>query len=646
VGQDVTGLERSPAQTRTFTKALLRDVQALERMLAEGMFETGIRRIGAEQEMFLVNDGWRPAATALEVLEGLEGPYTTELALYNLEANVEPRVLGGCCFSELEARIVELLSAIRASARRLGSDIALTGILPTLTKSDVTLDNITPKPRYFALNAAFEKARAGDPYKLRIQGSDELYTEHSSVMLESCNTSFQVHLQVDPDEFARIYNVAQVVTAPVMAAAVNSPVLFGKLLWDETRIALFQQSIDTRSGSVHMRDLSPRVRFGEEWVESGVLDLFQEDIARFRVLLTREVTEDSLEVLDGGGVPELQALRLHNGTVYRWNRPCYGVGGGLGDEGGKPHLRIECRVLPSGPTVVDEVANAAFWIGLVLGGSKEYGDVRERIDFSEAKSNFLAAARNGLKAGFRWLDGTTRSAPELILEEALPLARAGLRDAGVSGEDIDRYSDVIRERVSSGTTGARWMVRSLLGMQNQGTRSERLAAVTAGAIAREKSGAPCHTWTDAQLQEAGGWRLNYERIEQLMTTSLFTVHEEELVDMVAFLMERKQIRHVLVEDDAHSLVGLVSYRSVLRLMAEGFDPATDEAPPVRDIMEREPKSVSPETPTLEAIEIMRRHKVSCLPVVSNGKLVGIVSEHDFMPLAYELLEERLSDAER
>jgi CBS domain-containing protein len=605
-------------------------------MLDEGLFETGITRIGAEQEMFLVNEAWRPASTALEVLAGLEGPFTTELALYNLEANVEPRVLEASCFSDLKARLDELVSQTREAAGAVGTEIALTGILPTLSKSDVTLENITPKSRYHALNVAFTKARGGDPYKLRIQGEDELYTEHDSVMLESCNTSFQIHLQVDPADFAHIYNVAQVVTAPVMAASVNAPVLFGRNLWDETRIALFQQSIDTRAGTVQLRDLSPRVRFGEKWVENGVTDLFQEDIARFRVLLTREVTEDPMALLDQGKIPSLQALTLHNGTVYRWNRPCYGVGGG------RPHLRIECRVIPSGPTIVDEVANTAFWIGLVLGAAEEYGDVRERIDFGEAKSNFLAAARNGLKAGFRWLDGVTRSAPQLILEEALPLARSGLANAGVSSGDIDHFLGVIQDRVESGTTGSRWMVRSLRGMRDQGTRSERLAAVTSGTISRQKSGEPCHTWDDAKIQEAGGWRVNYEKIEQLMTTSLFTVHEDELVDMVAFLMERKQIRHVLVEDDAHKLVGLVSYRSVLRLMAEGFNPSTDEAPPVSDIMEREPTSVAPETPTLSAIDLMRRHKVSVLPVVADGKLVGIVSERDFMPLAYELLEDRLS----
>ncbi|NNF12410.1 MAG: CBS domain-containing protein [Gemmatimonadetes bacterium] len=604
-------------------------------MLRDRAFETGVRRIGAEQEMFLVNEAWRPLSAALDVLEEVQGPYTTELALYNLEANVEPRVLEGRCFRDMEARLDELVAHARDAAKRMGAEIALTGILPTLSKSDVTLENITPRTRYHALNEAFAKARGGEPYKLRIQGSDELYTEHQSVMLESCNTSFQVHLQVEPDEFAAIYNIAQLVTAPVMAAAVNSPILFGKLLWDETRIALFQQSIDTRRGSVHVRDLSPRVRFGEEWVSKGLMDLLQEDVTRFRVLLTRDVTEDPIALLDSGKMPTLQALTLHNGTVYRWNRPCWGVKDGVA------HIRIECRVLPSGPTIVDEVANAAFLIGFVLGGLEEYGDIRHRIDFADAKSNFLAAARNGLKAGFRWLDGRSRSAPHLILEEALPIARSGLAGAGVDPDDIERYLGIIRDRVQTEGTGARWIVRSLRGMQGQGTRSERLAAITAGTVSRQKEGAPCHTWDDADIRESGGWKLTYERVEQFMTTTLFTVHEEELVDMVAFMMSRNRIRHVLVEDDAHKLVGIVSYRSVLRLMAEGFEGSVETAPPVREVMERDPLTVAPETTTLKAIDLMRENRVSCLPVVSEDRLVGIVSETDFMPLAYDLLEDRL-----
>lgn len=636
MGQDVSGEPTGPEAVRAFTKALLRDLKALEHMLDRQMFESGVRRIGFEQEMFLVNRGWRPAPVSTEVLDRLEGPFTTELALFNLEANVEPHLFEGRCFSNVEARIQDLVSQVRQAAAPSGADVALVGILPTLAKSDLSLENITPRARYHALNDALMKMRGGEPYKLRIEGTDELYIEHDSVMLEACNTSCQVHLQVEADEFAHLYNIAQVVTAPVLAAAVNSPVLFAKRLWEETRIALFQQSVDTRSATVHMRELAPRVRFGEQWVQSSVTELFQEDIARFRVLLTSEVSEDPIECLNRGEIPSLQALQLHNSTIYRWNRPCYGL------SANQPHLRIECRVLPSGPTVRDEVANAAFWIGLVMGGADSFGDVTERLDFEEAKENFLAASRHGLKAGFHWLDGETFSARRLILEELLPLARQGLAGAGVDPADIDTYLGLVHERVESGVTGSQWMMRSLTAIREQGTRAERLAAVTAGLVNRQRDGAPGHTWDNADIHEAGGWRLNYLKVEQYMTTSLFTVHEDELVDMVAFLMDRKSIRHVLVEDDQHGLVGIVSYRSLIRLMAEDFGRG-EEAPPVKMIMERDPVSVAPETPTLEAIDLMRQERVSCLPVVKHGKLIGIVSERDFLPIAYELLEEKLQD---
>ncbi|MEX2466965.1 MAG: CBS domain-containing protein [Gemmatimonadota bacterium] len=635
MGQDVTGATTTPEQMRAFSKALLRDLRALERMLAENLIESGVRRMGVEQEMFLVNEGWRPAPAALEVLEKLDGPFGTELALFNLEANVEPRLLEARCFRDLEARVDELVSQVRTAATEVGAHVVLTGILPTLSKSDVNLANLTPITRYKALDAALSAMRNGEPYKLRIEGADELNIQHDSVMLESCNTSFQVHLQVDPERFGQVYNVAQLITAPVMAAAVNSPILFGKHLWHETRIALFQQSIDTRSGSVHMRDLSPRVRFGEAWIEKSVSELFQEDIARFRVLLTSEVDEDPLAVLDEGGTPSLKALQLHNSTVYRWNRPCYGV------TDGKPHVRIECRVLPAGPSVRDEVANAAFWIGAVLGAAEEYGEVSRRIQFDDAKANFLAAARHGLKSGFRWLDGRVIGCRELILEEMLPLARSGLAAAGVSEVDIETYLGVIRDRVEARITGARWMLNSIQSMKQQGTRAEWLTALTAGTVSRQQMGDPVHLWSPARLEEGGGGRLSYLRVEQFMTTSLFTVHEDELVDMVAFLMDRNQIRHVLVEDDAHSLVGIVSYRSVLRLMAEGFDRSVEPTPAVKQIMERDPISVQPDTRTVDAIDLMRQHRVSCLPVVSDGKLIGIVSERDFLPIAYDLLEERL-----
>jgi len=426
----------------------------------------------------------------------------------------------------------------------------------------------------------------------------------------------------------------------VLAAAVNSPLLFAKRLWAETRIALFQQSLDTRSATLDLRDLSPRVRFGDKWVESSVIELFQEDIARFRVLLATQIAEDPEAVLAAGGVPKLEALQLHNSTVYRWNRPCYGI------SEGRPHLRIECRALPSGPTVIDEVANAAFWIGAVLGTAEEYGDVTQVLDFDDVKTNCLSAAKLGLNAAMTWTDGRTMSAPRLILDILLPLARRGLELYGVDRADIDRYLGVIHDRVDSGQTGATWMLKSVAHMKGEGTRSERLAAVTAALVRLQREERPVHEWPLAELDEAGGWKQNYLTVEQYMTTHLFTVHEDELVELVAFLMDRKQIRHVLVEDDNHRLVGLVSYRSVLRLVAESGSGRIEDDRPVKEIMDPHPVVVAPSTPTLEAIELMRDHKVSCLPVVQDERLVGIVSERDFMPIAYQLLEERLREGER
>lgn len=635
--QDVTS-KRDSAEIRAFTKAILRDLKALEEMLSRGMIESGIRRFGVEQEFFLVDRGRRPANAALDVLKHLPaGTFTTELALFNLEANLQPKLLRGRCFSAMQVEIEELIDQARAAAKQEGADVVLCGILPTLGKSDLSMDSITPMPRYYALNDALNRIRGGAAYRLHIEGTDEVFVEHDSVMLEACNTSYQVHLQVSADEFPHFYNVAQLVTPPVLAACVNSPLLFGKRLWNETRIALFEQSMDTRSATFHLRQTSTRVRFGERWVKNSVTELFQDDIARFRVLLTGEVTEDPFEVLGQGGVPRLPALQMHNGTVYRWNRPCYGI------SEGKPHLRIECRVLPSGPTVLDEVANAAFWIGLVLGGAREYGDIASRIDFDYAKSNFVAASRRGLDAGFHWLSGETVGARELLLDELLPLSRTGLAELGIEPGEIDHYLDIIQARVESGMTGATWQLKSLRGMGGEGSNAERMTALTSAMVRRQRDSQPGHLWEPAELWEAGGWRYNYLKVEQYMVTDLFTVHEDEPIELAAFLMDKQNIRHVLVEDDDHTLVGLVSYRAILRLVADSGAPGSAESEPVRSIMASKVVTVEPETSTLDAIKIMRENRVSALPVEKNGKLIGIISERDFLPIAYQLLEEKLEE---
>ncbi len=628
----------SPEATRRFTKALLEDLRALEEVLARGMVEEGIHRIGAEQEMVLVDRAWRPAPVALEVLERLGDPrFTTELARFNLEVNLLPLELRDDCFSQVEGQLRALLDKAYEAAQQEGASIVLTGILPSLSKTDLSLDNITPYARYDALNEATSKLRGGAPYRLRIEGADSLHLEHDSVMLEACNTSFQVHLQVGAQEFPTFYNVAQAIAAPVLASCANSPLLFGRRLWRETRIALFQQSIDTRRATPHLRDLSPRVRFGSHWIEHSVLELFQEDVARFPVLIAMPLDDDPFEALQQGLAPSLSALCLHNSTVYSWNRPCYGVADGV------PHLRIECRYIPSGPSVADEMANAAFWIGCMLGGVQTLGDVAGRLDFDDAKANFVAASRYGLKTGFTWMDSQSVSAQQLLIDTLIPMAAEGLASAGVTDGDISKYLDVIAARVESGHTGAWWLVTSFQQMKSLGTGGERLAALTAATVDRQRTGRPVHEWESAEIREAGESGDLYSRVEQFMTTDLFTVSEDDLVDRVAFLMDRKQLRQVVIEDMEHNLVGIVSYRSLVRLLAQGGPPA-GEALAVKEIMSRDPHTVAPETLTMDAIELMREHRVSALPVLKDGKLVGLVTEQSFMRIAQDLLEKRLRES--
>jgi CBS domain-containing protein len=622
---------------RTFMDAVLTDLRALERMLDEGRFETGVRRIGVEQEMFLVDEGFRPANRAMQVLEALDDShFTTELAQFNLELNLDPMPMGGDVFRKLEVDLTARIEQARLAAARCDAGVVLAGILPTIRKSDLGLESMTPLERYALLNETMTRLR-GDTYELKLTGLDEVSLQHDNVMLEACNCSFQIHLQVDPGAFAHTYNVAQVATAPVLAAAANSPMLFGRRLWAETRIALFQQSIDTRNSSQHLRERAPRVSFGRGFVKASVLELFRSDLARFRALLGVEDLEDPLAVLDAGGIPKLRALSTYNGTVYRWNRACYGI------TDGKPHLRIENRVLPAGPTPLDEVANAAFWYGLVSGLLEQTPNVTDRIDFESARNNFALSARYGLQAPIDWLDGVTLPAADLILGHLLPLARHGLERWDCDGADIDRYLGVIEARVTRGRTGARWMLDSLESMGADGTRTERLGALTGAIAMRQQEGRPVHEWTPAELSEGGGWTHNYLRVEQFMTTDLFTVHADESVQTVAHLMDWERIRHVLVEDEASRLTGLVSMRQVLRAMSK--DPAGAAALPVGSVMRTDLMTVTPETRTVDAIRAMAENRIGCLPVLKEGKLVGIVTESDFMQVARGVVEEGLRRAD-
>ena len=626
-------------QMRLFMQQVLDDVRALELMIEGGTIEDDITRIGAEQELFLVNpETLRPSFRAMEALTEIDDPhFTTELGKFNLECNLDPFELKSGCLIAMETQLRELLAKARAGANRAGADILLVGILPTLEKGDLSLDNMAPIPRYFELDRAMRQLR-GEDFDLHIKGRDDLTIRHGSVMLESCNTSFQVHFQVAPEQFVDLYNIAQLVAGPTLAAATFSPMLFGRRLWSETRIAVFQQSIDTRRSNIHHRLQHPRVRFGERWVEDSVLDIFRQDIALFRLVLTTETEENSLECLEQGKIPQLSALRLHNGTVYRWNRPCYGVGGG------KPHLRIENRILPSGPTVLDEMANAAFWFGLLRSLAVDLGDVRPLIGFDSVKTNFLAAARSGLQAQFRWIDGRQHSAQDLILQELIPRSREGLVRLGLDREEIDRYLPLIEERVSSLRTGSSWLMGSLEAMETRGTPSERISAVMVALRELQQKDEPVHTWPPAELGHAEQARHHhFARVADLMSTNLFTVAPDEVIDLVAAVMDWKYIHHIPVEDSEHRLVGLVTHRRLLRYLAQ--NQGKDRRPvPVSEVMERDLITVTPQTSSLEAVQRMKAERIACLPVVEDGHLVGIITERDFIKVTDKLLEDFLSSA--
>jgi len=325
---------------------------------------------------------------------------------------------------------------------------------------------------------------------------------------------------------------------------------------------------------------------------------------------------------------------LHNGTIWRWNRACYGI------ENGRPGLRIEARYLPAGPSVIDEMANAAFLTGLLAAAPDLLGDVRETISFDTIKNNFYNTARYGLDSQISWIDGATYPAATLILEELLPLARIGLREAAIDEADIDRLLGVIEARVQHRTTGAKWMLDSVASMDPLAKPNVRMRTLTAAMKENQIAGKPVHEWKLAEIPSTSDWIDNYKSVEQFMITDLFTVRPDDVLALAASLMESRHVRHVPVEDDSGTLVGLISHRDLIRLYAHRGSSVHAELA-VRDVMKTDPVTVAAETPTLVALNIMRDKKLGALPVVSGTKLVGLITEHDFLTVSSKLLEERL-----
>jgi CBS domain-containing protein len=635
MGEQKVSLADDSQIRQDFVRNLLKDVQALEYMLENDWFESDVVRIGAEQEMCLIDaKTLKPAPIAMEALEKMKKyPWVeTELAKFNLEINLDPQEFAGGCLRKMEKENRDRLEKIRKKLKSFDADLLLTGILPTLRKYDLGLDNLTPKKRYRALIDAINEQLIGSAYELRMTGIDELLVKHDSPLLEACNTSFQVHLQVSPADFVSMYNIAQALAAPVMAIAANSPIVFGKRLWHESRIALFQQALDVRTTHEHLRERSPRVSFGGGWLDRSIMEIYKEDIARFRVLLSTDVEEDSIELIQQGKVPALRALQVHNSTVYRWNRPCYGV-----SANGKPHLRIENRVLPAGPSVTDEMANAAFWLGAMAGIHKEYKDIRSKLSWEDVRDNFAKAAKFGIDSKFNWFDDKKISACDLLLEELLPIAREGLESRHLDRDDIDHYLGVIEERARQHMNGARWQLRAYTKLVKESNRDEALSVLTSCILKNQSEGKPVHTWPMPELQDLEDYRPASLKVDEFMETNLFTVRQDDLIELVSELMDWRRIRYMPVEDSKGRLCGLITSRLLLRHFTQLNRFNGQQATEVKDIMVKKPITITPTNTILEAMNIMRENKIGCLPVVQNGELVGIITEMDFLRITGRLL---------
>ena len=621
-----------------FVSNLLQDMQALEYMLHNQFFETGITRIGAEQEMCIIQKkSFKAAPIALEIMDLLQDkPWLdTELAKFNLEINLDPRVFTGSALKDMEAETNEKLQIIKTELAQFQSDILLTGILPTLHKNDLESHNLTPRERYKLLVESLSAQLLGQAFELRIQGIDELLLRSHTPLLEAANTSFQVHLQVDPENFVPYYNIAQALTAPVLGISANSPIVFGRRLWHESRIALFQQALDVRTTNEHMRERSPRVNFGSDWVHNSILDIYREDIARFRSLIYPETNENSIETVLAGNIPRLSALQVHNSTVYRWNRPCYGI-----SDTGKPHLRIENRVLPAGPTVVDEIANAALWLGAVVGCAKEWGDIRKKMSWEDVRDNFEKAARFGMDSKFTWFKDKKITVTDLVQHELIPLAKEGLASQGINSGDIDFYMDIISQRAKLNLNGARWQLRAFTKLKKETSMDEAVTVMTSAIYENQNLGKPVHTWELPELKDLLDYRPGNLRVEEFMQTDLFTVSKDDLIELVAKLMDWRKVRYMPVEDQKGNICGLITSRLLLRFYSQkGISiKEGNKQQTVEDIMISSPIVIEPGKSIIEALHIMREKKIGCLPVVTDGELIGIITEMDFLRISARLIE--------
>ena len=488
MGRDIAPMTFSGADRRTYRDKVRRSLDVFARMLREHAFGASTPNVGQEIELNLVDSDGAPSMRNADVLDAIADPtWATEVGQFNLEINVPPCQLDGDAIADLEHAIRDSLNSADARARDTGSRLVMIGILPTLRQQDLHLGTMSANARYRVLNEQIFATR-GEDMRICIDGAEQLLTYADSITPEAACTSVQLHTQVSPDAFANYWNAAQAIAGVQVALAANSPYLFGNQLWHETRITLFEQATDTRTVELKQQGVRPRVWFGERWITS-VFDLFEENLQYFPALLPICEEEDPLAVVDRGESPQLAEMSLHNGTIYRWNRPVYAVADGT------PHLRVENRVLPAGPSVADIMANAAFYYGLVRALAEADRPVWSQMSFATAAENLHTAARYGMDAKLYWPGLGEAPTDELVLRRLLPLAHHGLRRCGVNPVHADRLLGIIEQRCLTGQTGAAWQIATVGALTENGAdRPEALRLMTQRYIEHMHSNEPAHTW--------------------------------------------------------------------------------------------------------------------------------------------------------
>jgi gamma-glutamyl:cysteine ligase YbdK (ATP-grasp superfamily) len=491
MGRDIDTTTFTREDRTRYREKVKGNLAAMSQLIEDGRFETGRRLVGVEMEVYITDASGHAVPINDELLRRIaSSDFQTELAQFNIEFDLRPRRLVSDVFDQIADELRGALDRAQTKAETLEAQVMIVGILPTLTDFDVTEQNLSSNPRYKALNDAILGARGEDIF-IRIEGDETLETTANSILFEAACTSMQLHLQVDPDDFAIYWNAAQALSGPLVAVAANSPFFLGKQLHHETRIALFEQSIDTRTEELASQGVRPRVWFGEKWLSEGIFELFDENVRYYPSLLPICEEEDPHAMLRAGDIPHLPELTLHNGTIYRWNRPVYDVARG------RPHLRIENRVLPAGPTVVDSVANTAFYYGLLAGLAHADTPIWNTMSFEAATENFFTSARHGLEAKLYWPKvGARVPVTELVLRHLLPVAQQGLESWQVDGPSIDRWLGIIEQRMLAGRNGASWQIDTYQRLiENEDyDRPEATVELVRRYQERSRAGEPVHTW--------------------------------------------------------------------------------------------------------------------------------------------------------